>query len=128
MDLQNDKTSLRTAIARHNGIITSAYLNLNIINNFNAEYLNYYLHVLDITKVIYKFGTGLRQNLSYFDFKRLSIVVPPLQVQQIIVDYIETQTTKINTAIELQQSYIAKLGEYKASLIDSVVTGKVRVA
>ncbi|MBD3840253.1 MAG: restriction endonuclease subunit S, partial [Epsilonproteobacteria bacterium] len=45
-----------------------------------------------------------------------------------IVEYIETQTAKIDKAIELQQNYIAKLGEYKASLIDSVVTGKVRVA
>ena len=39
-----------------------------------------------------------------------------------------SQTTKIDKAIELQQNYIAKLKEYKASLIDSVVTGKVRVA
>ena len=30
MDLQNDKTSLRTGIAVNDGIITSAYLNLNI--------------------------------------------------------------------------------------------------
>ena len=125
-DLQNDKVSLRTALAKDDGIITSAYLNLNVKDG-NSEYLHYLLHVLDITKAIYKLGSGLRQNLSFVDFKRLDIVLPPKNEQLQIVQHIKTQTTKIDKAIELQQNYIAKLKEYKASLIDSVVTGKVRV-
>lgn len=125
-DLQNDKVSLRTALAKDDGIITSAYLNLNVKNG-SSEYWHYLLHVLDITKAIYKLGSGLRQNLSFNDFKRLDIVLPPEEEQIQIVEYIETQTAKIDKAIELQQNYIAKLKEYKASLIDSVVTGKVRV-
>ncbi len=59
--------------------------------------------------------------------KELIIFLPPLQEQRIIVAYIETQTTKIDKAIELQQNYISKLKEYKATLIDSVVTGKVKI-
>ncbi len=125
-DLQNDKVSLRTALAKDDGIITSAYLNLNVKNGY-SEYLHYLLHVLDITKAIYKLGSGLRQNLSFIDFKRLDIILPPKDEQLQIVEYIETQITKIDKAIELQQNYISKLKEYKASLIDSVVTGKVRV-
>jgi len=128
MDLQNDQTSLRTGIARNNGIITSAYLNLNVIDDFNSEYLHYYLHVLDITKVLYKFGTGLRQNLSYWDFKRLPILVPSQEEQKEIVRFIETQIRKIDSSIMLQQKQIEKLKEYKTTLIDSVVTGKVRVS
>lgn len=125
-DLQNDKVSLRTALAKDDGIITSAYLNLNVKDG-NSEYLHYLLHVLDITKAIYKLGSGLRQNLSFVDFKRLDIVLPPKDEQLQIVEHIENQTTKIDKAIELQQNYISKLKEYKASLIDSVVTGKVKV-
>ena len=126
-DLQNDKVSLRTALAKDDGIITSAYLNLNVKNG-SSEYWHYLLHVLDITKAIYKLGSGLRQNLSFNDFKRLDIVLPPKNEQIKIVEYIETQTSKIDKAIELQQNYISKLKEYKVSLIDSVVTGKVKVA
>jgi type I restriction enzyme S subunit len=125
-DLQNDKVSLRTALAKDDGIITSAYLNLNVKDG-NSEYLHYLLHVLDITKAIYKLGSGLRQNLSFVDFKRLDIVLPPKHEQLQIVKHIDDQTTKIDKAIDLQQNYIAKLKEYKSSLIDSVVTGKVRV-
>jgi len=126
-DLQNDKVSLRTALAKDDGIITSAYLNLNVKSG-NSEYLHCLLHVLDITKAIYKLGSGLRQNLSFNDFKRMIIVLPPKNEQLKIVEYIETQIAKIDKVIEIQQNYIAKLKEYKASLIDSVVTGKVRVA
>ncbi len=127
MDLQNDQTSLRTGIARNDGIITSAYLNLNVIDNFNSEYLHYYLHVLDITKVLYKFGTGLRQNLSYWDFKRLPVLAPSIKEQKEIVRFIETQTRKIDSSIVLQEKQIEKLKEYKATVIDSVVTGKVKI-
>ena len=128
MDLQNDQTSLRTAISVNDGIITSAYLNLNIIDAFNSNYLHYYLHSLDITKVLYKLGSGLRQNLSYWDFKRLPIVKPSKEKQQDIVEYIEKNNQKIDKAIDLQQQQITKLKEYKTTLIDSVVTGKVKIS
>jgi len=91
MDLQNDQTSLRTGIAKNDGIITNAYLNLNIIDNNNSEYIYNFLHSLDVTKVIYKFGSGLRQNLSYIDFKRLQIPVPPKSEQIEIADFMKKQ-------------------------------------
>ncbi len=127
MDLQNDKTSLRTGISVNDGIITSAYLNLNIVNNNVSAYIYNFLHSLDTTKVLYKFGTGLRQNLSFGDFKHLRIPVPPSYEQKEIVIYIEDVTRKIETAIGLKQQEIDTLKEYKSSLINSVVTGKVRV-
>ena len=127
MDLQNDKTSLRTGIAKNDGIITSAYLNLNIINNNVPEYVYNFLHALDVTKVLYKFGSGLRQNLSFIDFKNLRIPVPPIKEQNEIVFYINIISNKIETAISLKEQEISKLQEYKSSLINSVVTGKVKV-
>lgn len=126
-DLQNDQTSLRTGLAQDKGIITSAYLNLKVINNYSAKFLHYYLHVLDITKVLYKFGSGLRQNLSFLDFKRLPIIDVPLAEQQQIADYLDAQIAKIDQAIALKTAHIEKLKEYKSVLINDVVTGKVRV-
>ena len=126
-DLQNDQTSLRTGLAQDKGIITSAYLNLKVINNYSSKFLHYYLHVLDITKVLYKFGSGLRQNLSFLDFKRLPIIDIPLAEQQQIADYLDAQIIKIDQAIALKTAHIEKLKEYKSVLINDVVTGKVRV-
>ena len=126
-DLQNDQTSLRTGLAKDKGIITSAYLNLKVINNYSAKFLHYYLHALDITKVLYKFGSGLRQNLSFLDFKRLPIIDIPLAEQQQIADYLDAQIIKIDQAIALKTTHIEKLKEYKSVLINDVVIGKVRV-
>jgi type I restriction enzyme S subunit len=52
---------------------------------------------------------------------------PPKNEQTEIAEYIETATTKIANAISLKEQEIEKLKEYKMSLIDGVVTGKVRV-
>lgn len=61
------------------------------------------------------------------DIGRLTIVHCGLEEQKQIVEYIETATTKIATAISFKEQEIEKLKEYKMSLIDGVVTGKVRV-
>lgn len=89
--------------------------------------MHYYLHALDITKVLYKFGSGLRQNLSFLDFKRLPIIDIPLAEQQQIADYLDAQIIKIDQAIALKTTHIEKLKEYKSVLINDVVIGKVRV-
>ncbi|MBD3808172.1 MAG: restriction endonuclease subunit S, partial [Epsilonproteobacteria bacterium] len=74
-----------------------------------------------------KFLTSTINQLTIGNLNSFELPIPPKNEQLQIVEYIENQTTKIDTAIELQQNYIDKLKEYKASLIDSVVTGKVRV-
>jgi type I restriction enzyme S subunit len=61
------------------------------------------------------------------DLSRLLIIQPPFKEQQEIVNYIETQSQKIKTAISLKQQEIAALKEYKTVLIDAAVTGKVVV-
>ena len=126
-DLQNDKVSLRIGLSKYDGIITSAYLNLNVING-NPKYLYYFLYTFDVTKAIYQLGSGLRQSLSYKDFKKLNVLLPPKSEQEKIVKYIENKMSKIDKLVNLEQEYIKSLKEYKASLIDSVVTGKVRIA
>jgi type I restriction enzyme S subunit len=61
-------------------------------------------------------------------FKSFWIVIPSKNEQPKIVSHIETQSTKIDEAISQQQTQIEKLKEYKATLIDSAVTGKIKVS
>lgn len=120
-DLQNDKVSLRTGIVKNDGIITSAYLGL-IVKDNNPQFIHYYLHALDITKEIYRYGNGLRQSLSWEDFKRLNIIIPPLNEQEAIVSYLDEQTGKIDQAIEREQKMIDLLEERKQIIIQQAVT------
>lgn len=121
-DLQNDQTSLRTGLARDKGIITSAYLNLKVNQGYDARYMHYYLHALDTSKVLYKFGTGLRQNLSYIDFKRLPVLDIPLEWQVDIAKFLDKKTTQIDQAIAIKEQQIALLKERKQIIIQKAVT------
>jgi type I restriction enzyme S subunit len=56
------------------------------------------------------------------------ICITTLLEQQKIVTHIEAQSAKIDEAITLQQNQITKLKEYKTTLINAVVTGKVKVS
>lgn len=121
-DLQNDKVSLRTGLAKDKGIITSAYLNLKVKSGFNSRFLHYYLHALDTTKVIYKFGSGLRQNLSFLDFKRLPVFDIPEETQEAIANFLDQKTAQIDEAIAIKEKQIALLKERKQIITEKAVT------
>lgn len=122
MDLQNDKTSLRTGLSENHGIITSAYLNLKINERFDSKFLYYYLHSLDTTKVLYKFGTGLRQNLSFQDFYRLPVIDIPKKLQTAIANFLDNKTAQIDEAIAIKEKQIELLKERKQIIIQQAVT------
>ena len=122
MDLQNDKTSLRTGLVNDRGIITSAYLCLSVKKGFEYRYIYYLLHLLDISKAIYKLGSGLRQNLSFDDFKRLPVLKPSYEEQLLIADYLDQKSAQIDQAIQIKERQIERLKERKQMLIQQTVT------
>lgn len=121
-DLQNDKTSLRTGLVNDRGIITSAYLCLSAKEGFESRYIHYLLHLLDISKAIYKLGSGLRQNLSFDDFKRLPVLKLPYIEQLLIADYLDQKSAQIDQAIQVKERQIALIKERRKILTQQVVT------
>lgn len=57
----------------------------------------------------------------------IPIIQPPLSKQKQIVNHIDAQSQKIDRAVRQQETAIAKLKEYKASLVESCVLGEVKV-
>lgn len=121
-DLQNDKRSLRTGLCKERGIITSAYITLELIQNDVSAYMHYLFHTYDLCKVFYGMGDGVRQGANFEDLKKLKIIRPPLSDQQKISAYLGTKCTKIDSIIEKQEKVIEKLKEYKLSVITEAVT------
>jgi type I restriction enzyme S subunit len=56
------------------------------------------------------------------------IPVPPLWEQEIIVNYIEIYQQRVKQSIDLINKEIESLKEHKSTLINSAVTGKIKVA
>ena len=121
-DLQNDHTSLRVGFTENRGIITSAYLGLNVADGFNKKYIKQVLHAYDLLKVYYGMGSGLRQNLDWRDFKQLPIPIPPREEQDRIVAFLDRKTAEIDEAIQKKQRLIELLNEQKSILINQAVT------
>lgn len=121
-DLQNDKVSLRVGLVKDRGIITSAYLCLNVEHELNPRFTYYLLHSYDVLKVYYGMGSGLRQNLSFVDFKYLPLTFPSQDEQQKIVNFLNQKTAEIDEAIAKKQKLIELLQEQKAILINRAVT------
>ncbi|WP_299581539.1 restriction endonuclease subunit S [uncultured Microbulbifer sp.] len=57
----------------------------------------------------------------------LGLPIPPFSEQQKIVTFIENQTHFFEKSIEIQKEQIERLKEYKTTLINSAVTGKIKV-
>jgi len=128
-DLQNDKVSLRTGYVTEKGIITSAYITIRTdhTNEIESKYIQLFLHSFDIYKGFYGMGSGVRQNVTYNDIKKVELLVPPIEEQQKMVSYIEKQVDRIDKLIEDKSKIIEELESYKKSLIYEYVTGKKEV-
>lgn len=94
----------------------------------NPCFLNYVLKGEYIQRIIsnMKGGMGV-PHLFQSDIKNFKFFIPPISEQEKIVTYLDEQTSKIDKAIAQKQTQITKLKEYKQSLINEVVRGKVRV-
>ncbi|MFP7366265.1 restriction endonuclease subunit S [Corynebacterium callunae] len=107
-DLQNDKRSLRTGLVKQSGIITSAYVSVRPVA-IEARYLAYFMRAMDLAKVFYSLGGGLRQSLNYAEAKLLPVVLPPEGEQRAIADYLDRETAEID-------AFIADLDDYSTLL------------
>jgi type I restriction enzyme S subunit len=121
-DLQNDTVSLRSSISEYEGIITNAYLNLRFRSKANSKFYHYFFRSIDNNKIIYGLGSGLRQNISYLDFRRFQFPFPPIEEQTALANFLDDKTAKIDQAIAIKQKQIELLKERRQILIHKAVT------
>lgn len=121
-----EETPRTIGLSEYDGMITGAYTVFDI-RNISKKYLYYFYLNLDNNKRLKPLYLGLRNTISKENFFSFKTFIPPKSEQEKIVEYIENKISKIDKLLNLEQECIKSLKEYKASLIDSVVTGKVKV-
>ena len=121
-DLQNDKRSLRTAICKQRGIITSAYTTIRSRGKVFPVFYNYFFRACDECKVLYGIGSGVRQSMNFGDLAKLQVCVPPLPEQKSIASFLDKKCEEIDFLIALQEEMIGELQAYKQSVITGAVT------
>lgn len=125
-DLQNDKTSLRQGIAEECGIITAAYITMRAIHKVSPRFVYYQLYGFDVSKGYYGMGSGVRQGVNWKDIKKLSLILPNLELQNEIAKFLDEKTALIDDIITDTKQTIEKLKSYKKSLITEIVTNGIK--
>lgn len=121
-DLQNDQKSLRVGLCTQEGIITSAYLALAPRECVIPHYLYLALHTMDLFKMFYSMGNGIRQNLSWKELRKSSLPLPPLSEQLSIVSYLDGKVSAMDRLVLLTQQKVEHLKALKQAIIQEAVT------
>lgn len=116
------------SILRFKGTLNQALCGVIHGERLNSEYLFFYIKFYRPHWMIVAKGSRVDPNISQDEVRRMPITLPPIREQISIVQYIKSSSTKIATAISLKEQEIEKLKEYKATLINSAVTGKIKVS
>lgn len=123
-----EETPRTVGLSGHAGMITGAYTVYTPKPEHDPRYLLHYHIFADTDKKLRSLYKGLRNTISKDVFGAFKIPIPPRDEQKAIVEHIDQESRKIDETIELKQSQISALSEYKVTLISSAVTGKIKVA
>lgn len=114
------------------GIVSPSYgvFRQKVENVFNPVYLEYLLKSINYVEYYNKVSTGLHSSrLRFYGHMLFAMKMgyPCYEEQNEIIAFLGKQTKKIDVAVETQLAQIEKLKEYKITLINSAVTGKIKI-
>ncbi|MFA6727492.1 MAG: restriction endonuclease subunit S [Prevotella sp.] len=115
-------------LAKTEGICSTEFLIYRAENNIYNWYLKLMMLSFKFINLIDSSTYGSKMPRANSDFiGNQCIPLPPKSEQVAISEHIETMSSKISTAITFKEREIERLKEYKATMINSVVTGKVKI-
>jgi len=97
-------------------------------NKFSNRYVTYSLNSYIYHEAVQKATGTTRVRINLQEMKKLKLLIPPLEEQKEISDYLDIKISNINYTITKIKENINLLDEYKTSLIHHVVTGKIKVS
>ena len=123
MDLQSGDNC---NISRIQGVISPAYANLRYKNGFSPNFYNYYFKIQYWTFAFFTHGKGVsyenRWTLNNQTLMRFPLLVPPLNEQKEIAEFLDKKCASIDSSIENLEQKTKSLAEYKKALITQCVT------
>ena len=112
-------------ISPYDGSVSLINTILKPRGEMNPNFYNWLFHTSPFADEFYKWGHGIVDDLwttRWQEMKNISVVIPSLEEQQHIADYLDKKCAEIDGLIELQEQMIAQLTDYKQSVITEAVT------
>lgn len=115
-------------VSFHTGIVSPAYIVLNMNDLLGSRYANYLLRskvMVDQYLINSKSVGSIQRNIYWASLKRIRVPVPPQDEQNQIVRFLDWKVSSIHKLIANYKQEIALLEEMKMRLIDNtVIKGK----
>lgn len=114
----------------YSGVTSPAYDVYAASDKIDSWFYHYYFRTAGFSGDCYKRGKGIMAMRwrTYSDqFRDIRVVVPPLQEQKEIVEFLNAKCSEIDKLIEKKQELLASIEDYRKSLIFEYVTGKKEV-
>lgn len=118
-----DVSAVFSGISNYDGMITSAYDVFGINRNLAIpKFIDYWFSNIFTNRSYCVFSKSLRHTITWDIFKKLPTALPPLPIQNKIVEILDDKIVKIDALIEIENKQIEKLDEYKKAVITRAVT------
>lgn len=114
-------------VADFDGFCTGEFI---IFKHFDGDnrFLFYFLISSGFIETVNASTYGTKMPRASWEYiKNLKIIIPNLQEQSRIAEYLDKQCTKIDSIIESKKEQLTKIIQHKKSLIYEYVTGKKQV-
>ena len=119
-----DETPRTVGYSDISGMITPSYTIVKCFPGINPKFLYYMYSTLDDNKVLKPYYTGLRNSIRPETFLNIELKIPPLEIQNNVVNFLDNKIGLINKLINKEKERIKSLEELKYSLSYEHVTGK----
>ena len=122
-----EETPRTVGLSEFFGMITGAYTVYSVAQGVDPRFLLHFYIFADTDKKMRSMYKGLRNTIPKDAFAAFKTPLPPIEEQRAIVAHIDDASQKIEDGIAIKERQIAALKEYKTSLINAAVTGKIKV-
>lgn len=124
LNLNFDFVTQRIGLVNTKGVITSSYVAFKSINEeyYNSKYANYLFKSYDFCKAFHNMGGGVRKILNFGELRKQYCVIPPINEQKAIVDFLDNKCSEIDSLAADIKKEISILEEYKKTVITEAVT------
>ena len=117
-----DVTPRCGGLIKQAGVSSPAYSQFVLRKGADAAYYCYYYTMLDNDKTLLHLAKNLRHSLTEDQLGAIPVIVPPIEEQQRIADFLDAKCAEIDALTADIQAQIDTLEQYKRSVITETVT------
>lgn len=117
-----DCSAVFSGISNFDGMISPAYKCIRCKPHLCPQYVDYYFRTVFVDRKYKRYSKNVRFSISTDEFMNLPIIVPPIDIQKKIAEFLDFKCFEIDTLHSDIEKQIKTLEEYKKQIITEAVT------